>query len=100
MTRTLISYISYTYTIHIYHTHIPRFRPEFEYDDFGRPVILRPKIQYIITQCWDHTASNRLSACDVCDSIREEEEIVIKNIQKQSFLTKTANNLFGKKDSI
>ena len=41
-----------------------------------------------------------MSANDVYESIREEEEIVIKNIQKQSFLTKTANNLFGKRDSI
>ena len=86
--------ISYTY-IHVY-----RYRPEFEYDDFGRPVILRPKIQHIITQCWDHSANNRMSACDVYNSIQEEEAIVIKNVQKQSFLTKTANSLFGKRDSI
>ena len=75
-------------------------RPEFDYDDYGRAVTLRPQVQAIITQCWDPVSTNRLSSEQVYDIIREEEAKALKKVNGQGFLRKTANSLFGRKDTI
>ena len=76
------------------------YRPDFEYDDYGRQIYVRPHIQNIVSKCWDPLPSTRLTAKEVFEVVRAEELDAIKKTEGQNFLKKTATSFFGKKDTI
>ena len=78
-------------------------RPDLLYDNFGHKLVIRPKIQNIITQCWSSFPTHRLTSEQAYNIIKDEEIEAIKIDNKnfiRSSLRKTAMSLFGKKDTI